>query len=144
MSDESLTLYVSPWMIETGPVCGTAERASLLAALQVEQQLLPPQPAPVPTELPVLVHDAVTGDENREPILTVRVSHRPLRTRRADRPPELLVRVRLAVRDLAQRVPHLHLKRRSRIHERHRELAALPLEVLRGQTMARRLSDTPC
>src|SRR5574341_1655705 len=53
----------------------------LPAALEIEQQLLAPETAAVAAELAVLVDHAMTGDDDRDAVLTVGVPHGALGAR---------------------------------------------------------------
>src|SRR5262245_32755645 len=54
-----------------------ASEKPLALALEVEQELLPPQPAAIAAELAVLVHHAVAGNHNGDAVEAVGAAHRP-------------------------------------------------------------------
>jgi hypothetical protein len=85
-----------------------AER--LAGALEVQQRVLAPQPAAVAAELAALVDHAVAGDHDRDPVHAVGAAHGARGLGRAHRARQVLVRARLAVRDLQELGPHLLLR----------------------------------
>ena len=54
-------------------------------ALQVQQKLFPPESTAVATQLTTLVYDAMTRNQDGDPVLAVRPADRPLSPRHADR-----------------------------------------------------------
>src|SRR5207245_7222268 len=67
------------------------------AALQVQQELLPPETTAVAAQLAVLIHHAMARDHDGNPVLAVRSADRALRSGAADRTSQGLIRARFAV-----------------------------------------------
>ena len=103
-----------------------------LAALEIEQRLFDRQPAAVAGERSVAADDAVTRNDDRDRIGSVGETDGAHRFGIADAPRELSVAGGLAVRDIAQRAPHLLLKRRALRRERNIKRAELAGEVRRS------------
>src|SRR5439155_2081874 len=78
--------------------------------LEVEEELLPPEPASVAAQLAVLLDHPVAGDDDGDPVLAVRQAHGALRAGPADAPRQLLVGDRLAAGDPEQLLPDPLLK----------------------------------
>jgi hypothetical protein len=77
----------------------------------------------------VLLNDPVAGDQDRDPVPTVRAAHRALRARPTDARREPFVADRLAERDAPQLGPDGLVKRAPGRDDRHAELAQGAREV---------------
>ncbi len=98
-------------------------------ALEIQQEFLSPEPATVAAKLPVLFHDPVTRNDDRNSVIAVRSAYRALRTRPSNLASLLLVADCLTIRNTLKALPRSHLERRSTKNNRHRELLNLPREV---------------
>src|SRR5207237_3261886 len=72
-------------------------RKSSDTLFQIEQKLLPPEPASIASELPILIYYAVTWDDDGYPVLAVRMADRPLRAGRSNLPRQVFVGTSLAI-----------------------------------------------
>src|SRR5436309_3000014 len=80
-------------------------RKRLSPPFQVEEELLAPEAAAVAAEGTALVDDAVARHHHRDAVVAVGLADRPHGRRLAQRPRDVVVRARLAVRDFLQLGP---------------------------------------
>ena len=71
--------------------CESAVRLRPAAGLQLQQALLSPKPAPVPSEFSILINDPVTRHDDRDAVQPVRMPDRSTGTGRTDAAGDFLV-----------------------------------------------------
>src|SRR5262245_35147824 len=88
---------------------------------EIEQELLPPQPAAVAAELAVLVDDAVARNHDGDAIEAVGAADGALSAGRADASGHVFVGAGVAIGNVAQLIPDAAFKWTTRIDQWHRE-----------------------
>src|SRR5688500_1537580 len=105
-------------------VTASSSKQPPLPLLEIEQHFFAPATAAVTAQFAVRIHDAMTGNDYRARVRTVRRSDSTRRFRITERPRDGRIRTGFSVRNVLERGPDALLKRRAIESNRHLELAA--------------------
>src|SRR5438552_2834350 len=89
------------------------------AALQVQQELLPPESTAVSSKLAILVYHPMAGNQDSDAVLAVRSADCTLSASGTDLAGQSFVRARFAIRDSQELFPYGLLKRAARVDQRN-------------------------